>query len=230
MRETILSLSLDKDTSKIRGKNLRKAICALFPGDPLFSQHEESGKTIKRYPLIQYRLLRNKGVIIYGVNEGADMLEKIHSTMPKTLRISTEYGDTETAVDFKVVGKSVRISEFADNLMGKTTLYRTVTPLVLIDRKDRHEAYMAATSPGEKAALLQGWLVNNLVNIAHELKVSLPAKVIVPLIELNNIEIKKKGIEMIGLKGQFATNMRIGNLGIGRFCSHGFGMVQKIVI
>lgn len=141
------------------------------------------------------------------------------------LSLATEFG--ATGKDFNVLGKTIKLSDHPDEIIGKTTLYKTITPLVLIDRKDRESVYKDARTAQEKALLVRQWLINNLVSIAYGIGLKPPISVNIPYIALREVPIKKKGIDMIGLRGEFATNMIIRGMGIGHLPSHGFGVTEK---
>lgn len=227
MRESIIRLKLDQDV--LVGRNIRKAFCGIFPDRDIYSQHRvEDGKTIVRYPLIQYRKsdIDKNFIVVYGINEGADELLKIYPKIPDEIEVALDYNQ-ETRKTYKVLNKTIKVYDLPDKAIGKLTLYKTVTPIILIDKKARLEAYKKASTPKEKAELIKKWLVNNLVKTAHSLGLSLKEQVEIPYLSLAETAIKKKGIDMIGLKGEFVTNMRIGNLGIGHYASHGFGVVAK---
>lgn len=227
MKEAQIKLKVDQP-ELLRGNILRRAICALFPNEPIFSQHAEDGTNIYTYPLIQYRVTKRDGAVVYGINEGADVLvEKVYPQLQGELKICPTYKDTSNIVRLKIIYKSINMTDSnMEPVIGKTRVYSTVTPLLLLDTKERLDIFTSA-GPEDKARLLQKWMVNNLAHIFRKLNMPIAQPIKVPFIELSPVNVRKKGILMTGLAGHFATNIRIGKLGIGHYSSHGYGVVKE---
>jgi hypothetical protein len=223
MKQALLKITLDRRIDGLLGKSIRRAFCKILPDNPLFSQHGQDGKTILRYPLIQYRSGKGNSINIIGFNEGADALCNIMGSLPSSLEFPIKEGFLQIG---NIVGKTIQMSEVSDNAIGNYSYYKTLTPILLIDRKERENAYKNSTAD-EKAQLVRKWLVNNLVKTAYSLGLQLKDRVTIPILDLKEITVKKKGIEIIGFKGEFVTNMNIGDIGIGHFSSHGYGVVAR---
>ena len=226
MKEVTLRLSLDKDISALRGSALRKAICREFQDEAIFSQHAPgTGRTISRYPRIQYRVTARDGAMIYGIAEGADRIIQGLAKFPESLQIALRYGEAPEA--YRIRRKMLIEEEIPiEATLAKYALYRTLTPIILIDARDRKERFDKASAE-ERALLAKKWLTGNIMNALKSLSRTTTAAVDVPYVDLDTIEVRKKGIPMIGLRGTFAVNVELGNMAVGHYVSCGFGVIGR---
>jgi len=194
---------------------LRGALAAKFPDNPLFHQHQDD-KFIYRYPLIQYRWRGGKGVIV-GFQQGA--MELV--TLP-WFGLKLRLGETEVMVmdaDF-----SCKMERFA--FAEEPQCYRFFSPWLPINQRN-YEQYRRL-SPEVQAAERDRILVGNLLSAAKGLGVFLKERVQATFELQRTVWCRYKEQELEGFFGAITTNLLLPeDLAIGAKVSHGYGWLVR---
>jgi hypothetical protein len=194
---------------------LRGALATQFPDNPLFHQHQDE-KLIYRYPLIQYRWHRDKGVIV-GFHQGA--MELV--TLP-WFGLNLRLGKTQVVViDADFSCKMERFT-FTDDLQR----YRFRSPWLSLNQRN-YEKYSGLSS-AEQAAERDRLLIGNLLSAAKGLGVFLNERVFAKFELQRSVICYYKEQELIGFFGTFSTNLILPeDLAIGAKVSHGYGWLKR---
>lgn len=182
------------------------------------NMHNHDGdKYIYRYPDIQYKIIEDNPVII-GINQGANILKNKNIFNEDTIKI----GNREiTSTQRKIVSKNAQIGISKD-----IKKYKFITPWVSLNQKNIKKYNKADII--EKNDLLEKIIIGNILSLSKGLNYTVEEEIRVKL-ELEEIKVNLKGIDMIGFKGYFYVNFEIPNdLGIGKSISRGFGTVKKV--
>lgn len=205
---TLIIIPKGPRPDNIRGKWLRKAICNAFPDAPILHGHGNQG-----YPRISYRVVKGMPHIVGIGPEGRSAIEVLEQAFPSILPYE---GGTLQVAKVTVAHRA------AGGSIGDHKTYHSITPILLTDKKEKLEKYLNSQIP---SATLAVFLKNNLAWIHKELKGE-EAVIDVINVRLSPIKVKKKGIDMIGFRGSFVSNMDLTGLAVGRGTSMGFGVVD----
>ena len=210
IKKAVLTFSTDiyfwqRDAEKLRG-----FFTKLYTDESLFHNHGKEKEYIYRMPLIQYKVIEGKLVVV-GINEGAELV-KNEFLKHKVLPIGDDQiVEFETQLDLKLEELKV-----TDELYS----YRFETPWLPINQKN--------ISDYRKGKLdLDRVLTNNILTIFKGIKIEADKKIMVKG-EYEERKIEMKDIIVIGFVGNFVSNVKIPDfLGIGNRGSSGFGCVVK---
>lgn len=193
-------------TSELRG-----ALAAQFPDNPLFHQHQDD-KFVYRYPLIQYRWRNGKGILI-GFHEGAKEL----LTLP-WFGLQLRLGEIEARImDLDFSCKLERFA-FAEGLRR----YDFLSPWLPLNQAN-YEKYIKM-SPKEQAQERDRLLVTNLIAAAKGLSVFLDGQVLASFVMRRALICRYKDQQLQGFFGTVVTNLALPqDIAIGSKVSHGFG-------
>lgn len=214
MHQTTLTLPQIKLTPR-HGHKLRGYFADLFRDESdLFHNHTVEGKSIQRYPLIQYKVLRGVPTII-GINEGADLL------VQKFLNIQEIEVDT---LVFPVWQKNMHSKEFLVGVKQMLRTYRFLNPWMPLNQENfrKYETYDAE----QKKRQLESILIRNIQAFMNAVDYFEEERMLVQL-KVKEVPIQFKNQPMIGFKGAFVTNVQLPNfIGLGKSVSRGFGAIE----
>ncbi|GAB6183803.1 CRISPR-associated endonuclease Cas6 [Thermodesulfovibrio hydrogeniphilus] len=217
---SVVVLHFDKPTYglDIQSKDLRGAIAGLYPNEILLHQHYEDGLVKYRYPLVQYKYI-NKRCLIIGIEAGAKLLNDL-SLVGKTILLFND--------KYRIIKRDILFQEVSFGITETILSYSFLTPWLALKEKN-YEQYQKLGTWQKRKALLEKILIGNLLSISKSLGYTVPEPIKVDIINLKEIQTSLKGTPMLGFLGTFTVNFEIPDYwGIGKSVSRGFGTVKKI--
>ena len=194
---------------------LRGAIAQKFPDNPLFHQHQDN-KNIYRYPLIQYRWDKGKGIIA-GINDGGKQLLKVSLTGESLYIGEKKLQIAESCVD---------ISRFEVSVMPTLQRYYFKSPWLPF-KQDNYQKYRAMTSQ-QQIIERDRLLIANLLATMSALGIYLPCRLYASFFIKKIVPCNYKDKQLMGFIGEFVANINIPcNIAIGKAVSHGYGWINR---
>lgn len=199
-----------RDSEKLRGYIANKY-------ENLDILHNHKGdKFIYRYPKVQYKVIRNKPIII-GIEEGVNIITNIGMN-EDTFQI----GDNIlSSYENKI---SIKKEEFgcAEDYIE----YKFLTPWIALNQnnisKYKNSNFI------EKEEILKKILIGNIISISKSLGYTVDRQ-LKCWIDLKEKRANMKGISHIAFSGRFKVNFYIPSyLGIGKSVSKGFGTIKRV--
>jgi hypothetical protein len=217
MQIKIFYLTLQADSRIPRNpEQLRGFFATHFNEYGLLHQHQGT-KFIYKYPLIQYRILGQKAIII-GIEEGATVLNEIYS---ETGRI--KLGN----IDYSIVEKSVRVDRMDFGISQKIYSYKFLTPWIALNQENYQE-YQLMTYP-ERKEKLRSILIGNIISASKGLNYHIEEQIKLNIIKISTTPCTLKKTSLIGFNAEFMVNFDIPQyLGLGKSVSRGFGATEKL--
>lgn len=184
----------------------------------LFHQHLDAGKLVYRTPLIQYKVIDGQPLVV-GINQGADILQKIFEKVEYLKIGQDEYGVREKEI-------ILRRDDFGT--AESPIPYHFLTPWLALNEKN-YELYRRMGSWQERKPLLERILIGNILSLSKSLGYTVSEWIEAEIMEMEEIPTRLKGIPMLGFLGTFSLNFRIPDYwGIGKSVSKGFGTVKRL--
>jgi len=212
IKTCVAVLNLEKQSKKLTGSRLRGFAGYFFLEDPEFHHH---GENPYHYPLIQYKIIDKKPVIV-GIQEYADILMKKVSGM----EIITLPGFTA-----KVCDVDLRI--IVTELKAERTFYEFLTPWIALNEKN-YKTYKEAGA-NDKKILLEKILIGNVLSALKGMGIFIDQKLSAELIDHREVPVKAHNNFFKGFKGNFALNILLPDMiGLGKSVSKGFGTIRRI--
>ena len=186
----------------------------------LFHNHDENGKNMQRYPLIQYQFSSGK-IRLTGVDEGARALQVLIMNFPE---------------DFEMNGKKIKTGDIITRkrkeclaIDDKMHYYRMYKWMAL--NKENFEKYEKLNRFDLRVQMLDNVLQGNLERFAVELGLGRAAPVLKAWLVDSSAATWAQylGYRVRVFNVTFASNMILPpNLGIGKGVSRGFGRQQPL--
>jgi len=164
----------------------------------LVHQHLNNNDLLYEAPLIQYKILNGKPFVL-GINEGADVLQKIHEDIDCLKIGHTEYQIQEKAIIF-------RTDYFGT--IDKDNIYSFFTPWLALNEKN-YEKYQKLGGCMKRKELLEKILIGNIISMSKSLGYTVPEPIKANIDKLNEVQTKLKGTPMLGFLGTFSVNFEI---------------------
>lgn len=157
--------------------------------------------------------------LVIGINEGAEILQRIYLELSHVRLGPREYQITEKTIiirtDDVVVTQELKSFSF-------------LTPWLALNEKN-YEKYQKFGSREKRKELLQSILVGNLLSMSKGLGYTVSEAIRAEIKNFKEVRTKLKDIPMIGFLGTFSVNFEIPDYwGIGKSVSRGFGTVKKV--
>ena len=182
----------------------------------LLHNHEADGKPIYRYPLVQYKVLRNEPTIL-GLGEGAKLLVEMFLNLEELV--------IEDQI-FPLANKNIRSKQVEVGLTKEAHVYQFLSPWMALNPENYH-AWKDAEGE-ERKRIEEGTLKRNILAFLKAVGVWLEEELVVDL-KLVPMSTKFKGQVMTAFKGSFSTNVLLPDLiGLGKSTSRGYGIIQKV--
>ena len=195
---------------------LRGAVGNLLRDDSLFHQHDLDGKPVYRYPLIQYKVLNQKGLIL-GLAKGAESLSEL-----KLLGSTLVMGNSS----YKVVQQQTSYSIVDVGYSSSLFQYDFMTPWIALN-ENNFEKYQKIGNQLRRKNLLTKILTGNLLSMSKGIGYSATNTIYSEIYHFEEVNTSLKGNPMLGFSARFAANFVIPDLwGIGKSVSRGFGVVS----
>lgn len=170
------------------------------------------------FPLIQYKAIEGKPLII-GINEGAEILQRIYPELSRIRIGPREYQITEKTIIIRT-----------DDVVVKQELewFSFLTPWLALNEKN-YEKYQKFGSWEKRKELLESILIGNLLSMSKSLGYTVADPIRAEIKNIKEVRTKLKDIPMFGFLGTFSVNFEIPDYwGIGKSVSRGFGTVKKV--
>jgi hypothetical protein len=217
-----LTYDIEDKLSPRYGHKLRGYFANRFK-EVLFHNHFDDGSLRYGYPLIQYKIINNKPVVL-GINKGADLIAEYFLSIDK-LELGDKLYIAPTG-KLKVNFEEVRIDHDYDMPVYK---YEFVTPWLGLSQRN-FRVYMEEfieKSKKEKSDFFKSILIGNILSFAKGINWWLEEEVIV-VPSLTDLTVKFKGEEMVGFTGYFFSNVYLPEyIGLGKSTSRGFGTIER---
>lgn len=214
MHQTTLTLPQIR-LNRRDGHKLRGYFADLFRDESdHFHNHTAEGKSIHRYPLIQYKVLRGVPVLT-GLNEGADLLVK------KFLNIQ------EIDIDgmrIPVMQKNMKSEDFFLGVKHSLRTYRFLNPWMPLNQENykKYMSYDAAQKRTQLEAILKGNILGFMNGVGY-----FEEKDILVQVRIKEKLIRFKNQPMLGFTGEFTTNVQMPDyIGLGKSVSRGYGAIE----
>lgn len=205
--------SIKGTTDKLRGFFADK-----FGEYTLIHQHLTDNKFLYKAPLIQYKFLNGQPFVL-GINQGAEVLQKIHEDINYLKIGRTEYQVREKTIVFKTDYFGITNSNIT---------YSFLTPWLALN-ENNYEKYQKFGSWEKRKEMLERILIGNIISMSKSLGYTVPAPIKVNIHHIKEIQTFLKDTPMIGFLGDFSVNFEIPDYwGIGKSVSRGFGTVIKV--
>lgn len=202
-----------RDAHKLRGYfgNIFKEHSSLL------HNHLESGESAYRYPLVQYKVLKNIPTLV-GLNEGAELLINLFLKI-KTLQIEDR--------TYEIQQKNIESKNIEIGLSSELHSYRFQTLWMALNQEN-HQKYLN-NSPAERQKQLNVLLQNNILSYYKAMNYWVDGQVMGMLQNVSEKETKFKDKAMIAFQADFVTNAILPSfIGIGKSVARGFGSIEAI--
>lgn len=197
-----------------RAEQLRGALGRAFIDDNSFHQHDDQGRTLYRYPRIQYRW-RNGHGIVAGWGEAANRLLQL-----PWLDLTLNLGGEEVRIVDALLSANHSLFAVTETLQ----YYYFVSPTLMLNQKNypRYQSMSNLEQRQERDRLLVAQLLTAMRGLDMEFPVRLYAAFTV--IKTQNCPYKNQ--KLLGLSGGFVCNAALpSGFAIGHGVSHGFGWI-----
>lgn len=198
------------------GRQLRGFFAAGQEEGSLLHNHEDQGRGLYRYPLVQYKVIGGVPVVL-AIGDGILALQPVilsHESL-------TLGGRTWPRGTLRL--------ELEDCLLGDTEeprRYRFASPWFGLNQAN-FRRYRSA-GPEERKRLLERVLVGNLLSLSKGLGVTVERRLAVTC-ALRETELRFKGEKVLGFWGEFSVNFLLPELlGLGKSVSRGLGAVLPL--
>lgn len=217
MHHTLLHFPETRLTARDAHK-LRGYFSALFgQRSDLWHNHRADGRPIYRYPLIQYKVVDGRPLLV-GLGEGAQLLVQ-HFLEVRELDID--------GLRLPVHSKQVRSSEQAVGADGALHRYQFESPWFALNQRNYPEYEQAA--PAQRTALLQRLLTGHILAFFKGVGHWEEQQIMVLTEQLRPLTVRFKDQPMQMFRGSFVANVRLpDHIGLGKSVARGYGTVQRI--
>jgi len=191
-----------------------------FKDHDLIHNHDEKGKPIYRYPLIQFKLIDKTPAIIAITDHAVSIFAEIFMKLDKIIIEGTL---------IPVFEKDLKVEEVEFGYSDDIFMYEFVSPWIGLNQKNFAKYNNAAS--GERNRILERAMTGNILSMSKHLDYWLSEDQKIKTVhKLKEIKVNLKGKSMTGFNGIFKTNFLIPDyLGIGKSVSRGFGAMRRIL-
>ncbi len=184
----------------------------------LFHNHMSDDRLRYAYPLIQYKCIDGRAVVVC-IGDGIADIENFLAHNPDSVRI----GRRREQLSILRINKATTLLR----LTPEWHWYRICRYLPL--SQENYAQYREMESMVERCALLERCLVGNILSLAKGMGVFFDTDVKVALQHVDNSRLYEfKKIKMMGFDIVFKTNAVLpANVGLGRKVSFGFGVLTE---
>lgn len=186
--------------------------------DVLF--HNHIGDTYRyRYPLIQYKRINKKAVIVC-LAEGADAFGEFFRNGNFNLQI----GKRNAQMEISQISAHQELIQIWDSSFE----YHLNKWLAL--NQANYNSYLEMDSIADKMLFLEKTLIANILSMAKTLGIYFEKQVNVAITEIGiPRSTVYKGVKLMTFDVRFKTNVSLpDNIGLGKGCSVGYGMIHRV--
>ncbi len=192
----------------------------VFKDHDLIHNHDEKGKPIYRYPLIQFKLIDRTPAIIAITDRAVSIFSEIFMKLDKIIIENTV---------ISVFEKDLKVEEVEFGYSDEIFMYEFASPWIGLNQSNFKKYNDAGNN--NKDQMLKRIMTGNILSMAKCLDCWLSKDQKIKIdIKLKEIKVNLKGKSMTGFNGIFKTNFLIpAYLGIGKSVSRGFGAVRRVI-
>jgi len=194
----------------------------LFADYDLIHNHDPvSGKSIYRYPLIQFKLIDGKPAIIAITEEAVKIFTEIFMRLDQVVIDQESFPVYEKDLKIEIVGFG-----YTEEMIG----YEFESPWIALNQAN-YKRYIRSGQKTEQQKILAQALTGNILSMAKYLDCWLEKtqRVKVRLNNMRERRVNLKGNTLFGFTGAFKTNFIVPDyLGLGKSVSRGFGTVRRV--
>ncbi|RMG78539.1 MAG: DNA repair protein [Bacteroidetes bacterium] len=203
--------------SRRDGHKLRGYFAGLFGAESdLFHNHGPDGKSIRRYPLIQYKILRGMPVLL-GLEAGGRLLA---ARFLKIRQIEID------GISFPVLQKNMESEDYSVGVEDTLRQYRFLNPWMPLN-EENYSKYESADSAGKKR-LLESILNRNIQAFLTAAGHFEKERIMVSL-DVREKRVQFKNQPMRGFEGRFVSNVFLPDfVGLGKSVARGFGAIELV--
>jgi len=217
---TVVSLRFDAelaDSPDRLASQLRGAMGTLFADQPIFHQHDERGRALYRYPIVQYRWQEGNGLVV-GWEEAAQIIRNIKwLDLPMNLD-GKAVQVTEATIHDQKVGFGV-----SDRLLR----YALRSPVLLFNQRN-YRRYKELAGWGQEKERNRLLVAQILVSL-RGMGVEFPERLYAAFVSARPGICHFKGQDLVGLRGAFVINAILPDgFSFGHAVSHGYGWLSPI--
>lgn len=161
----------------LRSKDLRGAIAHVNKDNVLFHQHKEDGTFVYNYPLIQYKIIEGKGLLV-GIDKGARVIANVN-----LLKKRMNFGKEE----YIVQRQEMSFQKSAMGLFGGIREYNFLSMWLALNEKN-YEKYQGVGSWSKKKELLGKILIGNIISMSKTLGYTVPAPIEAKILKSKKFE------------------------------------------
>ncbi|WP_304511762.1 CRISPR-associated endonuclease Cas6 [Desulfobacula sp.] len=201
---------------------LRGYVGNVFAEYDLIHNHDaDTGKSIYRYPLIQFKIIDNIPCIVALTEKAVQIFTEIFMTLDQI-----EIEGRKIPINEKDL--KIEIVDFG--FSQETFMYEFITPWVGLNQKN-FAIFINLKNQKEKNDLLKRILIGNILSMSKYLDLQLEQNQKINTdLQFQQTKVTLKSQQMIGFKGMFKTNFIVpDHMGLGKSVSRGFGSVKKIL-
>ncbi|SDU36767.1 CRISPR-associated endonuclease Cas6 [Desulfobacula phenolica] len=201
---------------------LRGYVGNVFAEHDLIHNHDSvTGKSIYRYPLIQFKIIDHDPCIIALTEKAVQVFTEIFMTLD------------EIVIDGRKIPiheKDLKIETVEFGFSKETFMYEFISPWIGLNQKN-FAVYINLKNQKEKNDLLKKIVIGNILSMSKYLDLQLDQNQTINVdLQFQQTKVTLKGKQMIGFKGMFKVNFMIPDyMGLGKSVSRGFGSVKKIL-
>lgn len=216
LHQTIIRFPEIKLATREAGK-LRGYFGNLFKEQsPLLHNHLESGETLYRYPMVQYKVLQGVPILM-GINEGADLLTQLFIKI-RNIDIDGR--------NYPVLEKNIENRQVTTGLSDDLHTYRFETAWMALNQKN-YTDYLKEDEQ-QQAKHLKAILIGNMLSFFKAINYQVESKILANLKITGAKETLFKQNAMLIFEANFVTNMLLPDtIGLGKQTARGFGSVLK---
>ncbi len=206
-----------RDAHKLRGYfgNLFKTHSTLL------HNHYEDGSYRYRYPLVQYKVIKNVPTLV-GIGEGAELLPQLFLKI-KELEIEGQI--------YPIHAKNIVVHQEESGFSTDLHTYSFDTLWMALNQNN-YSQYHELEQQQEKNAMLNRVLIGHILSFFKNMDIRLkPEERIMTKVQVKEKSTLFRGHRMLAFSGQFTTNALLPDgIGLGKSVSRGFGTIKKIKI
>ncbi|WP_367391829.1 CRISPR-associated endonuclease Cas6 [Lewinella sp. LCG006] len=217
MHQTTITFP-DLRLSQRDGHKLRGYFSQQFGADSdLWHNHRPDGSAIYRYPLIQYKVLRQTPMLM-GLGEGATVLMQHFFDLEKLL-----IDDWELPIH----NKQINSRKYEPEVTADLYHYRLLTPWFALSQKNF--ARYHALPEEEQTVFLERVLRNNILSFFKGIGYWVEGEINVQLNDYRKVDARFKNQTMLMFQGTFVTNAVLpDHVGLGQSVSRGYGTIERM--
>lgn len=180
----------------------------------LFHNHDENGNFIYQYPLIQYKIINNKPVLL-GINAGAEIIVKNFLDIEEIILADKKYRNPSAKLEIHNIDLMVDT---------KNRFYEFHSPWLALNQKNFNK-YLKVDNKNE---FLKKKLIGNILSFAKGIDWWIEKTIEISNCHFHEISVNYKNNKMIAFKGDFLINIKLPtNIGLGKSVSKGFGRIVE---